>query len=185
MSDTKDRVVEIAERMARTGGYNGFSFREIAAEIGIKSSSVHHHFPTKELLAVEVARRYTDRFLEGLGEPFPEGSTVAGQLEKYCDGFRASFEAMGRTCLCGMFSNEAYLLPESVRQEIYRFVELNLEWLRGVLSMGQAAEVADAEIESQARFVYAALEGAIGLAALRNDAGWISGVSSQLIQRLA
>jgi TetR/AcrR family transcriptional repressor of nem operon len=29
----------------RHAGYGGFSFRDLAAEIGIKSASVHHHFP--------------------------------------------------------------------------------------------------------------------------------------------
>lgn len=41
----------------RNGGYGGFSFRDLAAEIGIKSASVHNHFPTKAAMAAAVARR--------------------------------------------------------------------------------------------------------------------------------
>src|SRR6478752_8675700 len=38
--------MDLAESHMRVAGYAGFSFRDLAAEIGIKSASVHHHFPT-------------------------------------------------------------------------------------------------------------------------------------------
>jgi len=48
MSDIKTAILNAAERRMQFGGFGGFSFREIAADVGIKSSSVHYHFPTKE-----------------------------------------------------------------------------------------------------------------------------------------
>src|ERR1700730_5694445 len=54
--------MDLAESHIRDAGYGGFSFRELAAEIGIKSASVHHHFPTNATMATAVARRYGDRF---------------------------------------------------------------------------------------------------------------------------
>ena len=59
MEATQIKILAAAEQRIRTAGYHGFSFREIAADVGIKSSSVHHYFPTKESLGVAVARRYT------------------------------------------------------------------------------------------------------------------------------
>ena len=47
MSETAERLMDLAEAHIRNAGYGGFSFRDLAAEIGIKSASVHHHFPTK------------------------------------------------------------------------------------------------------------------------------------------
>lgn len=61
--ETAQRLMDLAEAHIRDAGYGGFSFRDLAAEIGIKSASVHHHFPTKAILAAAVARRYGDRFL--------------------------------------------------------------------------------------------------------------------------
>jgi AcrR family transcriptional regulator len=46
----------------------GFSFGEIAADVGIKGSSVHYHFPTKDDLAAAVVRRwaeYTSKHVDG------------------------------------------------------------------------------------------------------------------------
>ena len=37
-SETAEQISNAAERLARTGGYNSFSFRDIAGEIGIKSA---------------------------------------------------------------------------------------------------------------------------------------------------
>ena len=59
---TAERLMDLAEDHIRNAGYGGFSFRDLAAEIGIKSASVHHHFPTKATMAAAVARRYGDRF---------------------------------------------------------------------------------------------------------------------------
>ena len=54
MSEAATEIMDAAERRMRIGGFNGFSFREIAADAGVKSSSVHYHFPTKEKLAAPV-----------------------------------------------------------------------------------------------------------------------------------
>ena len=60
MTDIKTAIMDAAERRIQLGGFGGFSFREIAADVGIKSSSVHYHFPTKEDLAAAVLRRWAE-----------------------------------------------------------------------------------------------------------------------------
>jgi TetR/AcrR family transcriptional repressor of nem operon len=42
VSDVKTAIMDAAERRMQRGGFGGFSFREIAADVGIKSSSVHY-----------------------------------------------------------------------------------------------------------------------------------------------
>ncbi len=44
MSGMAERLMDLAEAHIRDRGYGGFSFRDLAAEVGIKSASVHHHF---------------------------------------------------------------------------------------------------------------------------------------------
>lgn len=63
----KEQLLDIAEGMIRLGGYNSVSFRTLAEMAGIKSASVHYHFPTKEDLGSALAERYTDKFLSALG----------------------------------------------------------------------------------------------------------------------
>jgi AcrR family transcriptional regulator len=68
VSETAERLMDLGRGTYPHAGYGGFSFRDLAAEISIKSASVHHHFPTKATMTAAVARRYGDRFLaESLG----------------------------------------------------------------------------------------------------------------------
>ena len=125
---TKERVDEItdlAERYIREGGFRGFSFRDIAKEIGIKSSSVHYHFPTKTDLAVKVARRYTERFLACLGNPCDPAYSPNELIKKYIALFNQSFTEDKKMCLCGVLAAESTDLPEEVnrgtRCRVHRF----------------------------------------------------------------
>ena len=65
----RDAILDIAEAMIRNAGFNAFSTRDVANAVGIKSASVHYHFPTKADMGVAVTERYTSRFLEQLGDP--------------------------------------------------------------------------------------------------------------------
>ena len=151
MSDRRDAIMDVAERLIRTHGYNGFSFREIAAEVGIKSASVHHHFPTKADLAAAVAKRYRERFIASVDE---EETAGASRVEAWRRLFRRSLMEDGLMCLCGILAAEGDALPEAVASEARRFLE------GGVRSIG---EVSGAEPGDGAR-VLAQLEGAMLLA---------------------
>ena len=45
---TKERILELALDMFSLSGYNAVSIRDIAREVGIKESSIYHHFKSKE-----------------------------------------------------------------------------------------------------------------------------------------
>lgn len=59
-TDTRQTIMNAARAMVQYRGYNALSFREIAKEVGVKSASIHYHFPTKGNLATALARQYTD-----------------------------------------------------------------------------------------------------------------------------
>jgi len=119
MSETAQRLMDLAEVRMREVGYHGFSFRELAAEIGIKSASVHHHFPTKAGMAAAVARRYLERFLEKVAPRPGENSEEA--IAVYRSAFRSSLEQDGGMCLSGMLGAESGGLPAEVSEEIENF----------------------------------------------------------------
>ncbi len=155
-------ILDAAESMARSNGYNGFSFRDLASAVGIKSASVHYHFPTKGDLGVAVARRYTERFVAALGDPGDPETTPEVLLERYIDAFRRALAVDGQMCLCGMLGAEIASLPVEVADEARRFFELNLDWLETALSpRGPAARPGHADTRSRALGILATLEGAV------------------------
>ncbi|REM97679.1 TetR/AcrR family transcriptional regulator, partial [Mycobacterium tuberculosis] len=40
-------IVGHARSLLESGGYNGFSYADIAARVNISKASIHHHFPSK------------------------------------------------------------------------------------------------------------------------------------------
>ena len=45
--DTAQRILDIAERLVQTRGFNGFSYADIAGALAVTKASLHYHFPTK------------------------------------------------------------------------------------------------------------------------------------------
>ena len=161
-----EEILDAAERMARSGGYNGFSFREIAKAVGIKAASVHYHFPGKDDLGAAIAKRYTDRFLEGLGDPADPGLGPGDLLARYVSAYRASLVEDRLMCLCGMLGAEIAQLPDKVARETRVFFERNLDWLVRVLARGGKDAAA---ARAEAMRVIATLEGAMILARTLDD----------------
>lgn len=162
-------ILDAAERFARTLGYNGFSFRDVASEVGIKSASVHYHFPTKADLGAAVAVRYADRFFQALGNPEDPDISPDALLARYRGLYRHALVTDQQMCLCGMLGAEVASLPPEVISEVTKFFERNLDWLARVVVRLGGNTARDAE--RHAIKVLAALEGALMLARTldRND----------------
>lgn len=143
----------------RESGYHGFSFRELAAGIGIKSASVHHHFPTKAGMAAAVARRYLERFLETVA-PKP-GETGEEAIASYRASFRRSIEEHGGMCLSGMLGAESGGLPPEVAQEIETFFRKAVDDL--------TRRIGGVNPEERALNVLATLEGGLIIARSYGD----------------
>jgi TetR/AcrR family transcriptional regulator, transcriptional repressor for nem operon len=139
MNDIANAIMDAAERRMRSGGFNGFSFREIAEDVGVKSSSVHYHFPTKEKLAAAVVRRYADRLGAAIDEELASG---ADPYDVLSSSFRETVHSANRMCPITVLGAGALDLPEEVAIEVQRFFRMCLDKLTGRgLSENEAAEL--------------------------------------------
>ena len=150
---TIEKIIDSAESFVRSGGYNSFSFREISKEVGIKSASIHYHFPTKTDLGVALAKRYTERFCAKLDVIAQQTALPSVRLERYVALFRHALEVDRKMCLCGQLATESDALPELIHVEAKIFFEKNLSWLEQLV-------FADKD-ERLATMVLASLEGAL------------------------
>ncbi len=124
MASKRDEIMDAAEVRIRRGGYQGFSFRDIADDVGIKSASVHYHFPTKEDLAEAVTDRYTDRFIEML-----DASSFEDPKATLTEGFLHAIKTQQQMCLCGILGSESGILPVTVRHKVDLFFDRISAWL--------------------------------------------------------
>lgn len=159
---TAERILDVAERLIQTRGYNGFSYADISAKMGITKASLHHHYRTKAELGRQIVARYGASFRAALGtigasgEPAPE--QLASYVRLYGDVLRDQ-----KMCLCGMLAAEHLTLPAPMNDELRRFFDLNEEWLARVVEEGRAAGTLefDGPPREVARLLLGALEGAM------------------------
>ena len=121
MSDICNSIMDAAEKRIRKAGFNGFSFREIAADVGIKSSSVHYHFPTKEKLAAAVIRRYTKDVSNHIDELFVN---ERDPVRLWTTAFRTTIHSAEKMCPCSVLGATAYDLPEEVATAVKGFFQM-------------------------------------------------------------
>ncbi len=138
--DTVEKLLDATERRIRRNGYHAVSFRDLADELGIKSSSVHYHFRRKEDLGKAVVERYSKRFFEAL-------DTSPDPLAAYCDVFERALEDDEAICLCGVLGAETRGLPVEVSAEVKRFFEDNLTWLTNHLGGANKAAMTLSALE--------------------------------------
>ncbi|MDC0602821.1 TetR/AcrR family transcriptional regulator [Aliiglaciecola sp.] len=165
---TAEQIIDIAESMIRSNGYHSFSFREIASQVGIKSSSVHYHFPTKADLAVAVAKRYSDSFFARLDELSAQFEEPEVLINEYVNMFRAALTIDRKLCLCGMLGAEKAVLPPSVLPEVKGFFIRNLVWLSHV-AVTHGSNLSEDDIHQRASCLLASLEGALIIAQTLED----------------
>ena len=161
MASKREDILDAAEHRIRRFGYTGFSFRDVAADVGIKSASVHHHFPTKGSLAAAVAHRYSARFFETI-----QGAT---EVSEWRAAFRSALTTDGQLCLCGVLAANRDALPDDVADEARAFFEASIDALTTIT-----------EDTSKATQVLASLEGAMILARSLNDVSVYDAATEQL-----
>ena len=49
--DMRSTLIDVATGQVRRLGYSAFSYADLAAAVGIRKPSIHHHFPAKEISA--------------------------------------------------------------------------------------------------------------------------------------
>src|SRR3954466_14780818 len=98
---TTGRILDVAERLLQVRGYNGFSYGDVAAELGITRAALHYHFPGKAELGQALINPYASRFGASLDHLDATAPDAAGKLRGYVDLYTDVFSA-DRMCLCGM-----------------------------------------------------------------------------------
>jgi len=158
-TDMREAVMIAARATVQSHGYNALSFRELAKEVGIKSASVHYHFPTKGDLGAALARRYTEEGAAFLAELLATSEDATWCMDRYTEIFRSALANDNRMCLCGIMSAELDDLPTEVRTEVDKFAAMNVGWLSKVLSRAKPS-ASDQNLQEHAMAIFAAIEGA-------------------------
>ena len=109
-TDTAVRILDLAERLVQTRGFNGFSYADIATELGMTKASLHYHFPTKAQLGSHLIRRYGEVFAQSLADIDARDADIVEKLRSYVNLYSQVLHD-DRMCLCGMLAADYTTLP--------------------------------------------------------------------------
>ena len=183
---TAQRALDVAEALAQTRGFNGFSYAHVASALGVTKASLHYHYPGKAELGEALIERYAARFaaaLERLDAERPGArERLDGYVELYADVLRNR-----RMCLCGMLAAEYETLPPVMAAAIVRFFDANQEWLSRVLEQGRADGTLsfDGPAGEAAQGIIGTLEGAMLIARPYRDTARFDAAVRRLLDGLA
>jgi TetR/AcrR family transcriptional repressor of nem operon len=178
-------ILDAAEALAQTRGYNGFSYADVAAQLGVTKASLHYHFPSKAELGRVLIERYHRTFAEALHSIDAETAEPRKKLERYVALYSAVLQN-DRMCLCGMLAAEYATLPEPMQTHLHLFFDANERWLTAVLEEGcRVGRFAFKErAPERARVLLGALEGSLLIARSYGDPRRFRAAAESLLEDL-
>lgn len=135
--ETSVRILEVAQGLVQTRGYNGFSYADVASHIGTTTAALHYHYATKADLGVALIEHYSSAFMSALATIELDNTDAQRRLRAYRDLYAEVLDRQ-RLCLCGMLAAEITTLPEEMRTAVTAFFDANTQWLKSVLETGEA-----------------------------------------------
>ncbi len=169
-TDRASAILDVAERLVQTRGFNAFSYADVAAELGITKPALHYHFPGKAELGEALVDRYRTRFTQALDNIDASRIDAAHKLDAYADLY-AQVLAEDRMCLCGMLAADYHTLTEPMRRAVIAFFDHNETWLANVIDQGRNDGSLKVEGTSRevAQMIIGTLEGAMLVARTYDD----------------
>ncbi|RYG89236.1 MAG: TetR/AcrR family transcriptional regulator [Alphaproteobacteria bacterium] len=139
LSSTADQILACTRSLIVKGGYNGFSYADIADVIGIRKPSIHHHFASKAELVTTLVARYRTEAEEGIANIERAIPAPLDQLRAYIGYWKSCIgDASAPFCVCALLANELPVLPEAIAIEIRAYFRFLSGWLTSVLERGAA-----------------------------------------------
>lgn len=178
------RLLDAAARLFQERGYHATGMRHIMEATGVSSGALHHHFPTKDSLAIAVI---TDRVApvvrETWIEPVRRSTSISTSIAEVFADIIRGIEQRGSVAGCPLnnlamelsFSNPEFRAP---LEAIFREWQTALAERLGATREG--ARMERAKRSAAALFVMAAYSGAMNLAKTTQSASPLRTAASNL-----
>ena len=152
---TREEILSVTRNLIQTRSYLGFSFQDVADEVGIRKASLYYHFRTKEALGVQVLleasyafRRWTDA----------TSANAEAKLNAYFDLYRWDLRAGAAMCPAGAMAPGWDCIEPELRGAVLGLRDQQIRWLTGVFSTDPRNSRRAGNL---AAFVFAACQGAL------------------------
>lgn len=187
-SQKAEEIMHHTRMLLTSGGYNSFSYADLAERVKIRKSSIHHHFPAKADLVQAVVSDYRQQAQTGMAAISQHfAGDALGEINSYVNFWATCIKDNNSPfCICVMLAVELPVLPEEVAQEVTGHFSDLTEWLTAVLDRGNKSHVFNLQesAAAEAKSVMATVHGAIIAARAFNNADIFLQIVEPVIKRL-
>jgi len=191
-TSTATQILDVAQQLIQARGYNGFSYADIAAAVGIKKASIHYYFPSKSDLCRKVIHRHRHTFAAQLAQIDAHTCDAPQKLKEYLQLYADIQQVPELVCLCGMLAADVQSLPSKVHMEVQGFFTDNEVWLTNVIAQGVQVGVLHMSgsgplsglAQQEAQLIVAGVQGALLVARSFNESSRFHQIAQRLLERL-
>jgi TetR/AcrR family transcriptional repressor of nem operon len=184
--DTKNEILDAAQEYVQRWGANAMSYQHISEAVGIRKASIHHHFPTKEMLLEALIERYSDYFLGLVDVIVASPVEPKTKLRQYTALFEATLSEgkQDKACMCGMLGAELATLGSTGQEGIRRFYRENEKRLAKILDEGRKSNSFNFEGSSPvtAQLIFSLLEGGMLIARAKGSVRHFQDMIRQMLK---
>ncbi|WP_010180716.1 TetR/AcrR family transcriptional regulator [Aquimarina agarilytica] len=130
----KNEIILLADSLIRQRGYNSFSFYDISEKVGIKTSSIHYHFPSKSDLGIAVIDNHINNLKDLIKKV--EQETPLDKLDQFLAIYQI-IRQKNKICLIGSLASDLNTLDPRVQDKLKVFSNLMLVWVSNFLEEGK------------------------------------------------
>jgi TetR/AcrR family transcriptional repressor of nem operon len=167
---TREKILNSAQRLIQTRSFHGFSFQDIADEVGIRKASLYHYFDSKDAIALAVLERAADWVNAQMQDV--EEKEPRDRLEAYFRMFGVIHGKGERMCPGGSFASVFDAVSSPVQAALHCFTKMHLDWLESIIREGVARgqfEIGDQRPRDVAMQIVAGVQGALLAGRLTGD----------------
>ncbi|MEK2687513.1 TetR/AcrR family transcriptional regulator [Bdellovibrio sp. GT3] len=182
--DTKIQAIEIAKNHLQLRGYNGFSFQDIAAELGIRKASLHYYFASKEDLGLALITDYMQSFQ--IWSEMHEDREPLEKIKKFIDMYNTFSQDGLKVCPGGVFCIDYNTLPTKLKKSVCQLQEQIQDWLSETIADGIKSKAFKATLKPKetAVLIHATTQGALQIARMQNNPKAMKSISMNLVSLL-
>lgn len=160
MANKRTELQTLAQAIVQRSGLRELSFRQLAEQTGVKSSSVHYYFPEKHDLTAVLIANYSEAFAQRLAAIADRPVTLKRKLSTFVDLFEEAAQD-DKLCLCGMLAAEMSSLDEHCRSLLSGFFKQAEAWLAQILKQHKGELLNPLPPSRLAAVMMSGLEGAL------------------------
>jgi len=163
VSERKQQILATAADILEHKSFAAFSYQDLAERLGIRKASIHHHYPSKDELGIELLKFFKARgdalMMEVVGAAKSPGAALSAVFEM-CE--KVMFDGETKVCPSCAFEVDAKNLSPKMIEMLRESNEAFVEQLAGLLTAARAGgEITFlGEPKDQAATIVSALQGA-------------------------